>query len=280
VFDDAITYAERHTLHALIIAVDGEIAVARTANDWMLARPHPLYSGTKSFWGIVAAAAAQDGLLDLDEPVGATISEWPADSPKAGITIRQLLTLTSGYGFGGLGNAVLTPLRALEIPLKHDPGSVFMYGGVPLQVFGEVLRRKVRPLYDGPRAYLHARVLDRIEMSVGSWRALRDGTHPLPTGALVSASEWLKFGRLLLAGGAGVIDALQFAQCIIGSTPNPSYGLGLWLIRRDAHVAGYYASGAGGQGLYVIPRDRVVAVHFGRSSSWNHAAFIKRLGLA
>ena len=61
---------------------------------------------------------------------------------------------------------------------------------------------------------------------------------------------------------------------------NPAYGLGLWLIRRDGDVVGYYASGAGGQGLYVIPQRRIVAVHFGNDASWNHAAFIKRLAEA
>ena len=165
-FDEAITYAERHTLHALLIAVDGEIAVTRAGAGREITQPHALYSGTKSFWGITAAAAAHDGLLELDEPIGKTIDEWPARSPLAAVTIRQLLTLTAGYAFGGMGNAVPTPERALEIPLKDEPGAVFTYGGIPLQVFGEVLRRKVAPRYASPHAYLEARVLARIGMTI------------------------------------------------------------------------------------------------------------------
>jgi CubicO group peptidase (beta-lactamase class C family) len=276
-FDAAITYAERHTLHALLIAVDAEIVVARAGPGWELARPHALYSGTKSFWGVAAAAAAQDGLLDLDEAASATIHEWPARSPQAGMTIRQLLSLTSGYGFGGLGNAVPTAERALEIPLKNEPGAVFTYGGIPLQVFGEILRRKIAPHYASPHDYLTARVLTPIGMTVHHWRRLKDGTQPLPTGAFASAAEWLIFGRLLLEHGARVIDAAHFAQCVTGSKPNPAYGLGLWLGWRDGELAALYASGAGGQGLYVLPAHRIVAVHFGQSASWNHAAFLKRL---
>ena len=112
-FDEAITYAERHMLHALVIAVDGSIAVARAGPGRELTQPHALYSGTKSFWGIAAAAAADDGLLDLDEPIGKTIGEWPAGERRSAVTIRQLLTLTAGYAFGGLGNAVPTVERAL-----------------------------------------------------------------------------------------------------------------------------------------------------------------------
>lgn len=276
-FDEAITYAERHTLRALLVAVDGETVVARAGPGWELARPHPLYSGTKSFWGLTAVAAAEDGLLELDEPVGATITEWPVDVRARSVTIRQLLALTSGYGFGGLGNAVPTAQRALELPLKNEPGSVFTYGGIPLQVFGELLRRKVAPRYDSPQAYLRARVLEPIGMVIADWRTLRDGTRPLPTGAFVTAAEWLRYGGLLLERGAGVVNAASFAQCTTGSTPNPSYGLGLWLVRREAELVTYYASGAGGQGLYVLPRRRIVAVHFGAGTSWNHAAFLKRL---
>jgi CubicO group peptidase (beta-lactamase class C family) len=276
-FDAAITYAERNTLHALLIAVDSEIVASRTGPDWEISRPHALYSGTKSFWGVTAAAAAQDGLLELDELAGATIHEWPPDAPQAAVTIRQLLTLTSGYGFGGLGNAVPTAAQALQIPLKNEPGSVFTYGGIPLQIFGEVLRRKVAPNYDSPQAYLAARVLARIGMTVDRWRRLRDGTQPLPTGAFVAALEWLRYGRLLLERGSGVIDPAQFEACVTGSPVNPSYGLGLWLAWRDGELAALYASGAGGQGLYVLPERRIVAVRFGQSASWNHAAFLKRL---
>jgi CubicO group peptidase (beta-lactamase class C family) len=267
-------------LHALLIAVDSETVVARAGPDWDIARPHALYSGTKSFWGIAAAAAAQDGLLELDEPAGATIREWAAGAPQAAVTIRQLLTLTSGYGFGGLGNAVPTPAHALEIPLKNPPGTVFTYGGIPLQVFGEILRRKLAPHYASPQAFLAARVLARIGTTVDHWRRLRDGTEPLPTGAFVTAADWLTYGRLLLERGAGVIDATLFAECIAGSQLNPSYGLGLWLAWQDGKLAALYASGAGGQGLYVLPARRIIAVRYGQSAAWNHAAFLKRLAAA
>jgi CubicO group peptidase (beta-lactamase class C family) len=276
-FDEAITYAERHTLHALVIAVDGSIAVARAGSGRELAQPHALYSGTKSFWGITAVAAAEDGLLDLDEPIGKTIAEWPAAERRSGVTVRQLLTLTAGYAFGGLGNAVPTAQRALEIPLKDEPGTVFTYGGIPLQVFGEVLRRKVASHHASQHDYLTARVLDRIGSSVADWRRLRDGSRPLPTGAFATARAWLAFGSLLLARGAGVISPPGYDACTAGSAANPAYGLGLWLVRRDGQLDAVYASGAGGQGLYVIPQRGIVAVRFGQSAGWNHAAFIKRL---
>jgi len=37
------------------------------------------------------------------------------------------------------------------------------------------------------------------------------------------------------------------------------------------------ASGAGGQGLYIIPSLDTVIVHFGGSASFRHEAFLRRL---
>jgi CubicO group peptidase (beta-lactamase class C family) len=38
-----------------------------------------------------------------------------------------------------------------------------------------------------------------------------------------------------------------------------------------------YASGSGGQALYVVPSANAVVVKFGNASSYKHDAFLKRL---
>ena len=99
--DAAVVYAQRHALQALVIARGLKIVDERYAGGWDAAKPHALYSGTKSFWGVLAAAAEDDGLLALDEPVAATLDSWKDDPAKRRVTLRQLLTMTSGIGFGG-----------------------------------------------------------------------------------------------------------------------------------------------------------------------------------
>lgn len=232
--------------------------------------PHALYSGTKSFWGVAACAAERDGLLTLDEPVAETVAEWRSDPRKRLVTLRQLLNLTSGIGFGGLGNAVPTPEQSLATELKHDPGTTFTYGGIPLQVFGAVLGRKLAPRT--PHDYLRERILEPLGIEIAKWRILKDGTHPLPTGAFVTAPAWAAYGEFLRTRGRA-----EAAPCFEGSLANPHYGLGLWLrpVEDPGDVA--HASGSGGQALYVVPSHDVVVVHFGQSSSWRHDAFLKRL---
>src|SRR3546814_7806160 len=89
----------------------------------------------------MAAAAVQDGLLTLDERAADTLTEWRDDPQRAAITIRQLLTMT-----GGQASTVGRPLGYLDsarAPLTAAPGAKFQYGPAPMQIIGEIMRRKL-----------------------------------------------------------------------------------------------------------------------------------------
>ncbi len=278
--DAAAAYAERHALHALLVQRGGEIVFERYAGGYDADKPHALYSGTKSFWGVLAVAAQHDGLLDVDEPVSLTLPEWSAGA-KARVRLRDLLQLTSGIGFGGLGAGVPSFDKAAAVELKNEPRATFTYGGIPLQVFGAVLARKLAPRGLSPHEYLHERILEPIGLRVGSWRTLKDGTQPLPTGAFLTAREWRKFGALVRDGGTRekktIVPRAALARCFTGSEANPRYGLGWWLSPLPKHPDIVYASGAGGQAMYVVRSADAVVVKFGGSASYKHDAFLKRL---
>ena len=261
----ALHYARTHGLHALILARGDDVIAEEFGDGFDAESVHPLYSGTKSFWGVTALYARADGLLTLDESVADTIESWRADAWKRRVTPRMLLTLTAGFGFGGLGASVPTYDRAIETPLRDEPGTRFTYGGIPLQVFGAVLARKLGAKTT-PHDYLRERVLDPAGVTVSRWRSLGDGTLPLPTGASMRARDWLAYGRFILA------RRHELDECFEATPLNPRYGLAWWL-GTDL----FYASGSAGQALYVVPSLDLVAVHFAKSSSYRHEAFLKRL---
>jgi CubicO group peptidase (beta-lactamase class C family) len=267
----AIEYARRHGLHALAVARGGEVLLQEFDAGYGPETPHALYSGTKSFWGVVALYASADGLLNLDEPVAETFASWQDDPWKRRVTIRMLLSLTAGFAFGGLGASVPTYERALAMPLRDEPGTRFVYGGIPLQVFGAVFARKLEGRKVTPHEYLRERILDRAGVRVATWRSLSDGTQPLPTGASLCIGDWLAYGRFVLANRA----ALE--PCFVGSSVNARYGLAWWLGTRGAPPDLAYASGSAGQALYLVPSLDACVVHFGKSSSYRHDAFLKRL---
>src|SRR5579863_7379493 len=196
--DAALDYARKYEMEALVAARDGTTFAQEYAGTFAAATPHALYSGTKSFWGPAALCAQYDGLLDIDEPVADTIESWRDDPWKRRVTLRMLLSLTAGFGFGGLGSAVPTYDRALGMTLKNAPGSTFTYGGISLQVFGAVFARKLASRGQTPHEYLHERVLRPAGVTVAKWRVLAGGTQPLPTGAFLTAANWLAYGNYIL----------------------------------------------------------------------------------
>jgi CubicO group peptidase (beta-lactamase class C family) len=187
----------------------------------------------------------------------------------------MLLSLTAGFGFGGLGAAVPEYERALATPLKNEPGTRFTYGGIPFQVFGAVLARKLADRKLTPHDYLRRRILDPAGVRVASWRSLKDGTHPLPTGASLCVMDWLAYGRYVAR------EADRLGPCFEGSPANARYGLGWWLGARPTALRTpkdlVYASGSAGQALYLVPSLDLTVVHFGASASFGHETFLRRL---
>jgi CubicO group peptidase (beta-lactamase class C family) len=196
-------------------------------------RGHEIWSGTKSFNGLILAAAVQDGLLTLDEPVSRTLPEWRSDPAKAAVTLRQLLSLTSGLR-STVGRAP-DYAEAIAAPLAAAPGTRFQYGATPFQVFGEVMQRKLAAAGREPDvlAYLKSRILDPIDAHWSDWRRTPAGDALLPQGAVFTAREWAKFGEFVRAGGSvggkPLVDQAAFAQLFKGSAVNPAYGLSWWL---------------------------------------------------
>src|ERR1700759_3529222 len=92
----AAKYSESKRGLAMLVLQNGRTVFERYARG---ANPNgrwPIFSGTKSFWGLTALCAVHEGLFKLDDPVADTITEWKTDPRKSRITIRQLLNLTSG----------------------------------------------------------------------------------------------------------------------------------------------------------------------------------------
>jgi CubicO group peptidase (beta-lactamase class C family) len=264
-------YARKHGLEALAIAQGSDMLAQEYGAGFNPSTAHRLFSGTKSFWGIAACAASEDGILRLDEPVADTIEAWRNEAWRREVTIAMLLSLTAGFAFGGLGNAVPAYEAALAMPLRDRPGTTFTYGGIPLQVFGALLSRKLATRSLTPHEYLRERILAPAGASIAAWRTLRDGTHPLPTGASMCARDWLAFGRFVMD------ERVRFSACFVGTAANPRYGLTWWLGFDRLPVEVVYASGSGGQALYLVPSLDLTIVRFGNRPSYRHETFLRRL---
>ena len=239
-FQSAADYSRSQHGVAVLVMRRGEILFEDYAPGWA-EKPHLLASGTKSFCGVMAACAVQDGLLKLDEKVSDTLTEWKTDARKSVVTIRQLLSLSSGIEGGDNGSV---PSYAAAVKLataKAAPGEKFSYGPIPFQCFGEVLHRKLAPKNESVEAYLKRRVLDPIGLKVGFWRKDADGNLNLPAGAFLIAREWVKFGELIRQqgkwNGKEIVPAELLAECFKPASANSAYGMTFWLLGGDTSSA-------------------------------------------
>jgi CubicO group peptidase (beta-lactamase class C family) len=114
---NALEYVHRHGLDALVIAQHGHVVGEAYGEGYDASTPHALFSGTKSFWGIAAVTAEQDGIVRLDDRVADTFLQWSASTWKKSVTLRHLLELTSGIGFWwpGLGCSAVRKCSRVRI---------------------------------------------------------------------------------------------------------------------------------------------------------------------
>lgn len=296
-FAEAAEYSKAARGLSLVVMQSGEIVFEDYAPIWNADKPHLLGTGTMSFVGVLAACAVQDGLLSLDEKASDTLVEWKDGGSMENLTVRQLLGMCSGIEGTNASNLLPTYRIAVNIAESSAmPGERFSLGAVPVQCFGELLRRKLAPQKLAVGDYLERRLLAPIGLRVSFWRRDVDNDPILYSGAFLTAREWAKLGELVRAGGKWkgleVVKPELIAEIVRGQTAQPAYGLGWWLLGVDdigsaAIVEGLRADriaraveerkafayqppadtlaamGKGKQRCYVIPSKELVIVRTG-----------------
>jgi CubicO group peptidase (beta-lactamase class C family) len=305
----AAKYSESKRGVSMLVMQNGRTIFEHYANGGSARERWPIFSGTKSFWGIAALAAVREGLFKLDDPVSDTITEWKSDPRKSQITIRQLLNQTDGIeGASRLQRASIRDRNsmAIRLPAVAEPGSVFIYGPSHLQIFSELLRRKLRGR--STIAYLEGHVSNRLGLRRLNYKKDTRG-NPLPaTGFELTAREWARLGELVLGRGnyhgRQIIPAALLREAFAGSPANAAYGLTFWLnqlapngreaniermldlpwqsaqwtdvcVCKDAPADMVVALGSGYQRLFVIPSLKAIIVRQGSNAKFSDAHFLR-----
>jgi CubicO group peptidase (beta-lactamase class C family) len=305
----AAKYSESKRGVSMLVMQNGRTIFEHYANGGSAGGRWPIFSGTKSFWGIAALAAVHDGLFRLEDPVSDTITEWKSDPRKSRITIRQLLSQTDGIeGASRLQRASIRDRNtmAIRLPTLAEPGSAFIYGPSHLQIFSELLRRRLGGR--GTIAYFEAHVLDRLGLHRLNYKKDSRG-NPLPaTGFELTAREWARLGELVIGRGnyrgRQIVPANLLQEAFNGSQANPSYGLTFWLnqqapsgreedverlldlqwqsvqwtgvcICKDAPADMVVALGSHYERLFIIPSLKAIIVRQGSGAKFSDAQFLR-----
>ena len=292
--DNLADYSKENGGSAVLIMESGTIIYEDYHNGADSQTATHIHSATKLFWVSACALAKQQGLIDYDEYVSNTITEWQDTDLhpyKNQIKIAHLLTLSSGLSqdFLTISNESNTYQYVVDaLDMVSAPNQKFSYGPSNYYVFGVLLERKLNGsgISQNPLEYLETEILDKIGLEYESWAHDQSGNPNIPNGCTLTPRNWVKYGQFLLQGGKWdgeqLIESDLLEEMYVPQGPNPGHGNFAWLNLPDGYGLStsdsapegspggmiYYNGyteivaglGAGKNRMYLIPSKNMVII--------------------
>ncbi len=282
--DDAVTrYMQAEHLAGVLVLQHGHLLVERYALGLTPAGRWTSFSMTKAVTDSLAGVALHAGTLhSLEDPVTQYLPEMHG-SAYDGVTVRQLMTMTSGVRWNesytspdadnvrlyttsaAAGrNATIEYMRTL--PRAVPPGSRWVYNTGETDLLGVLLHRATgRSLSQ----QLSGAVWQHAGMERdATWIATAGGRAGEEFGGSGLSATLRDFGRLgqwVLEGGRGAVDPGWFAEATRPQVPagGPTYGYGWWPQGGAQPDGSFAALGIFGQSMLIDPQRQLVIVTLG-----------------
>ena len=273
-------YMASHHIAGLMVLHRGQVRLERYGLDFGPEQHWESYSVAKSVTStLLGIALAQGHLRSLEDPVSTYIPEL-AGSAYEGVTVGQLLTMTSGVRWNEdyadpqsdvaqmyLGPCVDGQAHALSylrgLPRAHPPGSHWNYNTAETDLIGLVVERATgRPLAH----YLSDTIWKPYGMAAdATWiRDECDGSNTGGSGLSATLGDYARLGQFMLEGGRidgqQVIAEAWMQGAVRGQdsegAPERGYGYQWWTDPDGS----YSAVGIFGQMVHIDPaRELVIA---------------------
>ena len=223
------SFAVRVYRHGCLVGEDRAAPANRTQTfqSWSMA---------KSVTALVFMRAMTQRLISPEDPLGSLITE--ADRAHGAITMRNLLTMTSGLRWNGFRDYdIFMPDRlreALTVPIDKPRGEYYEYSQSGPALLAESVQRAVGEDF---QAYAQRELFSPLGIEPGSWSWGRDqaghtqGFFDLK----MTPDDYGRLGELLRRGGTWRGKRL-IARRIVGRAVKPTFTNGCygWMIWVNA----------------------------------------------
>ena len=283
--DRAIESEEFKRINGIVVLRDGELLIERYYNGATRDDTHNPRSVGKTVTATVLGIAIDEGYIDgIDQTLGDfyDLGQYENYSDaKAGVTLRQLLTMTSGFeGYDfepeSIGNEEFMYPQddwvrwALNLPMATDrsPGDEWRYFTAGIVVLGDIINSAVP---GGLESYAHDRLFGPIGVTNYQWQHTPQRVANTAGGIQLTPLGFAKFGEVHRKGGrwgdeqvvsaAWVDDMLT--PVIDTTVPGNRYGYLWWHKRYEVDGEAYpvaYCSGNGGNKIFVFDDEDLVVV--------------------
>lgn len=267
----------------MIVVQDGKIRLERYARAYGPEGRWTSFSVAKSFTSTLVGAAIRDGFIkSIDDPVTRYIPDL-AGGGYDGVTVRQLLTMTSGVKWNedytdpksDVARMFSEPVPAgadptvafmKKLPRETAPGTKWVYKTGETNLIGVLVERATRKTLSD---YLSEKVWKPWGMERDAFWMVNPGGHEVSGCCLsVSLRDYARMGMFALSGGKGVVPDGWFATATrnqVPSTPEftggSGYGYQWWVLPGGR----YAAIGIFGQSIMIDPAKKLVIAI---SSAW------------
>lgn len=241
------------------------------------------FSVAKTIVSMLVGAAIEDGKIkSVDQPVGDFLPAFK-EGNKSKITIKHLLTMSSGLGFDeNYASPFGYPARAYydsgleELTYSYDavegPGKVFKYLSGNTTLLGLIISKATGKTLS---AYASEKLWKPLGAKNDAFWSLDDeeGVEKAYCCFNTNARDFARLGQLYLDSGRWdgkqvipekyVLESIRPADLVDAEgAKNNKYGYKWWLMNHKGHEI-FYARGILGQYIIVIPSERMVVVRLG-----------------
>jgi len=286
--DDA--FADGTGGRALLVVQDGRLVAERYAPGFSKDTRFLGWSMAKSVTSALVGTLVAGGKADLDAP--APVPDWKdATDGRQTITLRQLLTMTSGLRFaetylpGDDSTAMLyraddMGAYAATRALDHKPGTEWSYSSGASDIVSRQIFTAGGGTTAGAYNYMRTHLFEAAGMTSAIFEPDASGSPVGSSYLYMTARDWARFGQLYAAEGQAGFQRV-FSKEWVSETRKPAladghpiaYGLQFWLnsdgtdgakLRLpDCPADLFMAEGHNGQVVAIIPSERVVLVRLG-----------------
>jgi CubicO group peptidase (beta-lactamase class C family) len=278
-------------IHSLIIIHNDSLALEKYFMGWTRHMLHPCFSVTKSFASALIGIAIKEGYIKgVDEKLLSFFPEYGnitnLDERKKAITLENVLTMTAGLSwdetqpyFDECGN--VNPendymktsqsndwiKHVLDLPMSHDPGTIHNYNSGGSHLLSKIITNKTGKTAE---EFASENLFSALGITNWKWENDPNGLSNLCCGLHLHPVNMAMFGYLYLKNGFLNGKQIVPKNWVKASTStkisiyNPykgevwiNYG-DQWWINKEA--TSFYASGAGGQYIYVMPSLNLIVV--------------------
>jgi CubicO group peptidase (beta-lactamase class C family) len=190
----AIAEEDGFEAHAVHVLIGDETAEFFWSDDVR----RDVHSVAKGVCVLAAGIAVDEGLLDVDAPVAAYLPDFSRGEGAENVTVRHLLTMTSGIDFPW-SETMMTdwPDLAREFLSRPSRGHVFQYSNASTYTAMRVLAAVVEDL----PAWLENRMFAPLAIHSPEWERCSNGWIAGGGGLHLRMEEMARIGRLIRDGG-------------------------------------------------------------------------------